>query len=828
MSSPPPAEPPPAARHDLGVLFVHGIGAQRRGETLGEFGRPILQWLEEWCAGLHDRWIGARISPERLSDLVKTLEKRETGEAGEREATTWALEAVQRLLDDAGRRFLDDIESNSPPPGDPQAAAAEEPAVRRRRLDALLAEPLQAAAERLPGAPLAAGVALTDARRETPDDPAAPSCAEVVIRRLGIDGSLDEERWLFAESWWAESFWPPRFSDLARWGLGVVPWTIGSHYGAAVRRVWAEREQVAGAGAGRRLSWAGRLALSLLRLFVSLLLGIAALLALALLLLVAALPIPRLRAALGALQRQIAASVGDSFILVTRPIEAASIVGQVRRDLEWLAQPTRCAEVAIVAHSQGAAVTHEALRGSHPGNLRLLLTLGSGLRKLEEVRNLLGRGGYLQRATRLTLGGLAVGVLYAWVLLRATASDGFAAGRNGPDAAASPLGEWLMFATYAAVGFGLVAAGLWDLVQGMDVGYLRERVRRFGSSGLRWVDCYAAKDPVPNGPLLYPPEHLAADSGEGPEFPNSVPLCNEGSASGDHTGYWRNRDEFVSLVVGELTAPPGGRQSIIAPRPVWGDAIAPRRRWRVRWLVATRWIAMLSAALAVVHGRTEWRMLLGWLSQRISGWLGAFVGAPAPGKSAPSALGVLWPTLGTLLLVLLAAGVARVSWQRWDATEMQAAIRGGRAKDYPPLFALALAGQIVLVGSLIFRVGAPWWLAAALIVGGILLVVLLFVWFAVTSPSPPSPAVSAQGRTSHAERTFMLFLKLVPFFVLLFGLLSVAAGGVRWVQRLLAEHLPPDRAPGFWLTVLLLLSAIASAIAVLVALRMGLARLRRR
>ncbi|HEX9670736.1 MAG TPA: hypothetical protein VGC93_14790 [Thermoanaerobaculia bacterium] len=753
---------------------MHGIGVQRRGETLAELGRPVLRWFEEWCAGLHDRRVGAGISAEELRALSTTLEEREAAGVGDREATTWALEAVQRLVDDLA-------EQDSSSPENSRMAA------RRKAAQVTL------------GTTLAAGVALADARRETPDDPAAPAHAELVLRRLDLDGSLAEERWLLAESWWAESFWPPRFSDLARWGAGVVPWTIGSHYGTAVRRVWAEREQAG--GTGHRLAWCGRLGLSLLRLLGSLLLGLVALGVLALLLVVAALPIPRLRAALGALQRQIAASLGDSYILLARPIEAASIVGQVRRDLAWLAEPARCAEVAVVAHSQGAAVTHEALRAGHPANLRLLLTLGSGLRKLEELRQLRGRGGHLRLAAQMTLGALITGTLSTFVLVRTRVLD---------------PGEWVALAVVTAVFLGLAAAGLWDFVEEMDVGDLRRRVRRFGRSGVRWVDCHAMKDPVPNGPLLDPPERLTAEGGEGAEIPHSVALCNEGSTGADHTAYWRNLDEFVSLVVAELTVPPGGRRSILAPRPVWGDGITVRRRWRVRWLVAVRWVVALSVALAVAYGRSEWRALLGWLAQRIGGWAGGLAGAPG-GKTAPLALDVLWPTLGVLIAVLLAAGTVRTYWRNWDATEMRTAIRGGPVKKDPiASFAFVFGGQMVLACWLLSRLGAPEWLSAAFIVGGILLLALLNL--GQISFSPPALLLGRGRRTSHAERAHWVVNRLVTLFCLLVLLL----GAIQWVQRLLGEHVAPERAPDFLLKGLLLFGAIA------VVLLIAIARLRRR
>jgi hypothetical protein len=36
---------------DLGILFIHGIGEQREGETLLQFGEPIIQWIKRWIIG---------------------------------------------------------------------------------------------------------------------------------------------------------------------------------------------------------------------------------------------------------------------------------------------------------------------------------------------------------------------------------------------------------------------------------------------------------------------------------------------------------------------------------------------------------------------------------------------------------------------------------------------------------------------------------------------------------------------------------------------------------------------------------------------------------
>ena len=41
---------------DLGVLFVHGIGTQKRGATLAAFGGPVFDWLVQRFAGHDLKW----------------------------------------------------------------------------------------------------------------------------------------------------------------------------------------------------------------------------------------------------------------------------------------------------------------------------------------------------------------------------------------------------------------------------------------------------------------------------------------------------------------------------------------------------------------------------------------------------------------------------------------------------------------------------------------------------------------------------------------------------------------------------------------------------
>jgi hypothetical protein len=49
--------------YDLGILFVHGIGAQQRGDTLLQFGEPLIQSVEQWLGPKAVALRGTDIAP---------------------------------------------------------------------------------------------------------------------------------------------------------------------------------------------------------------------------------------------------------------------------------------------------------------------------------------------------------------------------------------------------------------------------------------------------------------------------------------------------------------------------------------------------------------------------------------------------------------------------------------------------------------------------------------------------------------------------------------------------------------------------------------------
>jgi pimeloyl-ACP methyl ester carboxylesterase len=208
------------------------------------------------------------------------------------------------------------------------------------------------------------------------------------------------------------------------------------------------------------------------------------------LLVLAIFPIKALRDLVGAAQRVLASVVGDSFIFVTSPVQEAAIISKFQRDLRWLSE--RCEKVVVVAHSQGAAVAYKGLErldwdGHMPEQVKLLVTLGSGLRKLVDLEQALERpapgwedtrGSWRSLNSRAwTVIALSLGVLGGLVSLFLSVTN-----------------PWVSALTIALC---LPALALWlgSIGVGRDEGPPP-------LSGVFWHDYYSSHDPVPNGALL--------------------------------------------------------------------------------------------------------------------------------------------------------------------------------------------------------------------------------------------------------------------------------------------------------------------------------------
>ena len=221
------------------------------------------------------------------------------------------------------------------------------------------------------------GASIESQDGERQDPPYA--IVEFADKSKELEPQLNEECWLLAESHWDSSYPPPAYAELVLWAVDALPWTILTHVNKTLRR--AEYGLQAGTNGWWRLIRAYSL------LLVTLMLSPLVLFVVVLLSVVGALPIPYVNTFVAAAQRRLANTIGDSYVLVGNPISGEVIYSRLLRDLTWLCE--RCDAVAVIAHSQGAAVAHRVIRNNpdtpEVQKIKLLITFGQGLSKLNSI-----------------------------------------------------------------------------------------------------------------------------------------------------------------------------------------------------------------------------------------------------------------------------------------------------------------------------------------------------------------------------------------------------------------------------------------------------------
>lgn len=613
---------------------------------------------------------------------------------------------------------------------------------------------------------------------------------------LRIATSEPERRWLLAEAWWDASFATPRFGDLARWATGVVPWTFGSHFGATLRR----RSQRTGQHPAMR--WIS-MAAAFLQLTAALVISVIVQLAMWGLLVLGLIPWDRLRAAIARLQSRLAASVGDSYVLITSPIEGAAIIDRFRRDLSWM--EARCDRVAIVAHSQGGAVACLGVLDRPKANPRLLLTFGSGLRKLEELKALRAhpslRRGALLASIGLVFAGLATAGVYFGLALLVRGD-----------------GDWqglLTLLVVAAVGWILTLSGLRDFMDRSEPKDLRSLCTRIAAAVDRWVDVYSTGDPVANGPLHDAPT----------DPPLGVPVTNSGSPLRDHVLYWRNRDEFVTLVCEELLAFDGGSGALRLDEGV-RSALRQRQRARVGLQRVASLAAIASTVVLIVAYAPDWWRVTEWTTREGTAALANIFGWRLERVPVPNA--VTWGrSVGWLGLSLTAYSITLyilALLRRRDALHLTVIQGDGEWRN---ALGLSLTAQMMAAaGALGLLADGGWFMA--------IFMAALFISVAATlrfqSPHSaqaqwPEPAPQPTPDMASAEQSARTMGRMFYAIAVVLGLFIGVTGGVRdtgaWLERMLGREVP-------WpATVAFLLAAFTLAGIVLVAVVSLVARLRR-
>jgi hypothetical protein len=545
--------------HDLGVLLVHGIGDQRRGATLVDFGTPLFDWIKARGA--------------------------ETG------ATVDISEAV------------------------------------------------------------------------IPSDGDVPAHATWVLS----DGATTRT-WKIAEAWWAESFAVRPYRELAQWSYSVLPWTFGAHFG---RRLWRALSAPKDGTLGL-VTWLGRVASALAGLLVGLATSLVLVVVFSGLLVLGLIPWQWLRDRIQRLQIRLASTIGDSFVMVNRPIETASILTRFRQHLDWLAAD--CNQVAVVAHSQGGAVAVKALGEQVPSKVKLLITFGSGLRKLQDLTDLKTSGSWRKGAlfTALGLVGVLLGIMY------------FAAVLTRDDPRPVEIGGVIAVLFWVVLGLLVLGAGVVDFVRVPDPAKVRDLANWFARAGVAWQDIYASADPVPNGRVHEDPSIL----------PTATEIINFGSSVRDHTSYWTNSDGFVARVASSLLA--YDASPIHAPlSPSVLNYLAWRRARRVTVRRVIVWIGLVSFAALGVRYASDWRSVLAFMTtyalDKLAGILGGSIEVSARPTTAQ------WGrSLGWLSPVLILWMVTKAIWNAHDRREKTPPYVAG-VKENVPLF-VAISFELVLLG----------------------------------------------------------------------------------------------------------------------------------
>jgi hypothetical protein len=622
--------PPPAEdRAELGILFVHGMGDQQRGDTVTEMGGALYEWL-------HTHLRDAPLQPTIRHASLRS--------------------AHPEIGDGASIVITFD------PPSDDETAAG----------------------------------------TRTGTSPQAPAA------KLS-----DSPRWILRESWWADAFAPASFLETAVWAFGAGPWMIASQLGAISRRVSIKEELGAFGVAVPLIRGVTTLVLTLVAALVAALITplVVALFILSL------IPIPLLQGVARGAQRNLAGSFGDLSVLVNSPVRFAAMWSRVQDDIINLRRT--CRTVVVVAHSQGSAVSWQAIRriaqampderdGAEArgedalAQIRLLVTFGQALRKLKALYLLHTRGTFRDKIGLIVLSVASTLALITMAVTGLYLTGQFVFGSRGELSSltgselpwfAAAFGAALLVVIVLQWRLGALARAWDETAETSLVGEIEavhDQIPTF-----EWLDLWASADPAPNGPLLVAPGPVAP-------YVSSYKIRNLGSTALDHSVYWHNMTEFVGAVAyaiaGRLRSP---AMAVDTPMPRTLSRGALRRHSRVDLIVTAR-LTYLVATVAILH---EFRRSFPAVGESILRFVASLPGPPEELNWDGWANGVV----GALPFVI----GAFVGWylvsKTWEAVvRLDAGLAERRERQYftVPVVAWLLAHVAITIVFLLWLWGA--------------------------------------------------------------------------------------------------------------------------
>jgi len=604
----PCATPPQPQDALFGVLLVHGMGEQQRGDTLLLFGEPMIKWMRRAIAQTDGQATG---SPPAAPPTANVS-------AGERRLQGQSLKAEPRILDSEVLRVHGD-ESDTP---------------AHLRLAWSKAEPT-------------AGVMPM----------------------------------LMAESWWASDFRPASFLDVVKWGVRIAPFVLND-----TRRHQTKKLNI--------FLWNGQLPLTLL-------LGPVIHLVLLLLLVLSYLPFLGGAASNGI--RRLANSFGDPYLLLWSPVRFSSMVERIHHDIRWL-KDQGCTKIAIVAHSQGASVSHRALKTLPTDSgvtVSHFITFGAAIRKLYTLGHVDYGGKWRLR------GGIANTVIV--LVMLGTLLFGC---RVIPDSRWANLiipFVWLGGSVVYWIIASLASKNPIDETALRDAILITEEPGptpgspTMGVPPTAWLDLYARADPVSLTNLPLDTPQTGYESRE---------IRNRDSVPTDHTYYWRNPEQFVGTVCRRLM--------VDADWPVNGEPVLDsggmdgrftRRGERVDGL---NWAFRISAVSCIVAVLATWSF---GASDEVSAPIMDGAEIAARELTIPFE-GFIKDTIGDgrfaepsyALLLLLAvtmiwySGFVMAAWERWNTIQTGESFTPGEtpgAKGSEFFYPMIALTPVVLLGVIL-------------------------------------------------------------------------------------------------------------------------------
>jgi hypothetical protein len=424
---------------EIGILFIHGIGEQRIGQTLTEFGEPFCQWINDWLNSTESK------NNDKINSKVEIIDA--------------------------------NLNSNEP-----------------------------------------------------------QSCPHFYSNlKVNNLSNYEQKKWLFAESFWADSFPLPGTQEVTFWLLQIVPWTCISYATQRIIIAWHKLVNIFSI----RKFYFGLIYAAIITFYIILTIPLTALallmqLILFILILIWKIPIPIIRDYIYWTQKKISAIIGDSYVFSSSIIRREFAISKLQHDINWI--KGRCQNLVIIAHSQGAALAYLTLKKNFPKNFKLFVTFGSGLNKLAlffqpSFRKKIHTVSYF---TYLSVYFIA---LYSYFILIAPQQQ-----RIEPN-------DW---SGLVVIGFSLIfyISALVD-----STNESTDEIKLFGeqleNGKVKWLDIFSSSDPVPNGPLF----------NSNQTFITSKLIWNERSIFIDHVTYTHNMEGFwpeiiTSIVRNKITLLP--------------------------------------------------------------------------------------------------------------------------------------------------------------------------------------------------------------------------------------------------------------------------------